>query len=157
MLGLFEKREAVIAKKYGIFHASSAYRSYIQNQFTASGPNSESTLHQNKPVCQPHLPFPFGLPPTNPCSKQLCSMPAPCLLSEEFQALVDQNPFIIDNYTILNKMNNPMQRKTSLETRQVQFFVNTTYREEYGHLVGSLSFSVLCRPETQQATECLAS
>ncbi len=42
------------------------------------------------------------------CSEQQLRTPgqrAPCLFWEEFQALVDKKPFVIENYTILNKRN----------------------------------------------------
>ncbi len=46
---------------------------------------------------------------------------APCFLWEEFQALANQKPFVIENYAVLNKRHVLMQSIATMETWQVLF------------------------------------
>ncbi len=47
---------------------------------------------------------------------------APCLFLEDFLALVDQKPLVIDNNAISNKRNVLIQWITTLEIQQILFF-----------------------------------
>ncbi len=79
---------------------------------------------------------------------------------EDFLALVDQKPLIIENYATLNKRNVPMQWITTLETWQVLFFVMQCILVNVGTArwavwAGQLrKLSFLCQYSTNWGTYC---